>query len=89
MKSGTLVTCFALATAAGAAAGVKPVAFRLATLPASTEPGQKLVLCAANIGTGTVDVTTGIHQRQNRRRGRREDRQPGTPGHRFRRRNRA
>jgi hypothetical protein len=49
--------CFALATAAGAWAGVKPVAFRLASLPASAEPGQKLVLCAANIGTGAVDVT--------------------------------
>jgi hypothetical protein len=38
-------------------AGLKPVAFRLASLPASAEPGQKLVLCAANIGTGSVDVT--------------------------------
>jgi hypothetical protein len=37
--------------------GMKPVAFRLASLPASAEPGQKLVLCAANIGTGAVDVT--------------------------------
>jgi len=42
-------------TATGAWAA--PVAFRLASLPASTEPGQKLVLCAANIGTGVLDVT--------------------------------
>jgi len=46
-----------MATAASGWAGMKPVAFRLASLPASTEPGQKLVLCAANIGTGAVDVT--------------------------------
>jgi hypothetical protein len=57
MKSRVWLTWLALATAAGACAGMKPVAFRLASLPASTEPGQKLVLCAANIGTGTVDVT--------------------------------
>jgi hypothetical protein len=57
MKSRVWLTCFALATAAGAWAGMKPVAFRLASLPASAEPGQKLVLCAANIGTGAVDVT--------------------------------
>jgi hypothetical protein len=56
-KSRVWLTCFALATAAGACAGMKPVAFRLASLPASAEPGQKLVLCAANIGTGGVDVT--------------------------------
>jgi hypothetical protein len=36
---------------------MKPVAFRLASLPASAERGQKLVLCAANIGTGAVDVS--------------------------------
>ena len=36
---------------------MKPVAFRLASLPASTEPGQKRVLCATNVGTGGVDVT--------------------------------
>jgi hypothetical protein len=57
MKSGVWLACFALATTASAAAGMKPVAFRLASLPASTEPGQKLVLCAANVGTGAVDVT--------------------------------
>ena len=57
MKSGVWFTCIALATAAGGWAGMKPVAFRLASLPASAEPGQKLVLCAANIGTGAVDVT--------------------------------
>ena len=57
MKSSWWLTCFALATVAGAWAGTKPVAFRLASLPASAEPGQKLVLCAANIGTGAVDVT--------------------------------
>ncbi len=57
MRIRVLLTCFALATAAGAWAGMKPVAFRLASLPASVEPGQKLVLCAANIGTGSVDVT--------------------------------
>jgi len=57
MKSCVWLTCFALATAASAWAGMKPVALRLASLPASAEPGQKLVLCAANIGTGAVDVT--------------------------------
>lgn len=57
MRSGVWLTCFALATAAGAWAGIKPVAFRLASLPAATESGQKLLLCAANIGTGAVDVT--------------------------------
>jgi hypothetical protein len=57
MRSSWWLTCFALATVAGAWAGTKPVAFRLASLPASAEPGQKLVLCAANIGTGAVDVT--------------------------------
>jgi len=57
MKSRVYLTYFALATAAGAWAGPKPVAFRLASLPASVEPGQKLVLCATNIGTGSVDVT--------------------------------
>lgn len=57
MKSCVWLTCFALATAASAGAGMKPVALRLASLPASAEPGQKLVLCAANIGTGAVDVT--------------------------------
>lgn len=57
MKSCVWLTCFALVTAASAWAGMKPVAFRLASLPASAEQGQKLVLCAANIGTGAVDVT--------------------------------
>jgi hypothetical protein len=57
MRSGVWLTCFALATAAGAWAGMKPVSYRLASLPATAEPGQKLLLCAANIGTGAVDVT--------------------------------
>jgi hypothetical protein len=57
MQYRVCLTCLVLATAAGAWAGMKPVAFRLASLPASTEPGQKLVLCAANIGAGSVDVT--------------------------------
>jgi len=55
MKSCAWMACFALAMVAGAWAD--PVAFRLASLPASAEPGQKLVLCAANIGTGALDVT--------------------------------
>ena len=55
MKFGVLLACWGLATSAGAWAA--PVAFRLASLPASTETGQKLVLCAANVGTGAVDVT--------------------------------
>jgi len=42
------------------AAGLKPVAFRLASLPASAEPGQELVLCATNVGTGAVDVSLEI-----------------------------
>jgi len=41
----------------GAQAGMKPVSYRLASLPASAAPEQKLVLCAANVGTGAVDVT--------------------------------
>jgi hypothetical protein len=57
MGSRVWSTCFALATAASGWAGLNPVAFRLASLPASAEPGQNLVLCAANIGTGAVDVT--------------------------------
>jgi hypothetical protein len=57
VKSRVWLTCLALVTVAGAWAGMKPVAFRLASLPASSEPGQKLMLCAANIGTGPVDVT--------------------------------
>jgi len=57
MKSCVWLTCSALVTAASVWAGMKPVAFRLASLPASAEQGQMLVLCAANIGAGTVDVT--------------------------------
>ncbi len=57
MKSRAWLICVALACAASACAAMKPVAFRLASLPASAEPGQNLVLCAANIGTGTVDVS--------------------------------
>lgn len=57
MRPCVWLACLSLGTAAGAWAGLKPVAFRLASLPASAEPGQKLVLCAANIGTGSVDVT--------------------------------
>jgi hypothetical protein len=57
MRSRLWFACLVLATATGVWAGSNPVAFRLASLPASAEPGQKLVLCAANIGTGSVDVT--------------------------------
>ncbi|HVN04484.1 MAG TPA: hypothetical protein VMT86_08715 [Bryobacteraceae bacterium] len=57
MKSCVWFAGFALITAAAAHAGMKPVAYRLASLPASVEPGQKLLLCAANIGTGAVDVS--------------------------------
>lgn len=57
MKSCAWLTCFTLMSAAGAWASVKPVVFRLASLPASVEPGQKLMLCAANIGTGAIDVS--------------------------------
>jgi len=56
MKYGLRLTCFALA-AASAWAGTKLTVFRLASLPASVDQGQKLMLCAANIGTGAVDVT--------------------------------
>jgi len=48
------LTYFALVAAASAWAGMKPVAFRLASLPASAEQGHKLVLCAANIGAGAA-----------------------------------
>src|SRR5579871_2631540 len=51
------VMLLTLASAAGAWAGMKPVAYRLASLPATVEPGQKLLLCAANVGTGALDVT--------------------------------
>jgi len=57
MRSRVSLTCLALLAAGSAWAGMKPVAFRLASLPASAERGQKLVLCAANIGTGAVDVS--------------------------------
>ena len=57
MKSSAWLTVLVLASTAGAWAGLKPVAFRLASLPASAEQGQKLLLCATNVGTGTVDVT--------------------------------
>ena len=57
MRSRVWLMCFVLATAAGSWAGLMPVSFRLASLPASAEQGQKLVLCAANVGTGSVDVT--------------------------------
>ncbi len=56
MKSLAWSMCAALACASGARAGQKPVAYRLASLPASAEQGQQLVLCAANIGAGPVDV---------------------------------
>lgn len=46
-----------LMSAAGAQAALKPVAFRLASLPATVEQGQKLFLCATNIGTGAVEVS--------------------------------
>lgn len=52
MRSLVLLS-FALAAAVSAA----PVTYRLASLPATAAPGQKLVLCAANVGTGTLDVT--------------------------------
>jgi hypothetical protein len=57
MKSPAWLTCLALLMASGASAALKPVAFRLASLPNGVAPGQKLVLCAANIGTGALDVT--------------------------------
>ena len=57
MKSRVWLSGLALACAASAWAGLKPVAYRLASLPASAEEGQSLVLCAANIGTGAVDVS--------------------------------
>ncbi len=47
----------ALLAAGSGRAALKPEAYRLASLPANVEPGQKLVLCAANIGTGGVDVS--------------------------------
>ena len=40
-----------------ATAFAAPVTYRLASLPATAVPGQKLILCAANIGTGALDVT--------------------------------
>ncbi|HTQ53710.1 MAG TPA: hypothetical protein VMI94_04570 [Bryobacteraceae bacterium] len=62
MKSAAWFTAVApltavLLTSAAAWAVPKPVSFRLASLPASVEPGQKLLLCATNIGTGAVDVS--------------------------------
>jgi hypothetical protein len=56
VRSSVWLTGVALLSAASAFAGLKPESFRLASLPATVEPGQKLVLCAANIGTGEVDV---------------------------------
>src|ERR1700733_2938565 len=60
MKSHGWFPCLALLTAAHAVAALNPVAYRLASLPASVEKGQKLVLCAANIGTGALDVSLGL-----------------------------
>lgn len=57
MKVRSCVTCLALLSASGAWAAIRPVAYRLASLPASAQPGQQLALCAANIGTGSIDVT--------------------------------
>jgi hypothetical protein len=57
MKSPGWFPCLALLTAAHAAAALNPVVFRLASLPASVEKGQRLILCAANIGTGALDVS--------------------------------
>jgi hypothetical protein len=57
MKSSGWFTSLALLTAGHAAAALNPVAFRLASLPASVEKGQQLVLCAANVGTGALDVS--------------------------------
>jgi len=57
MKSWVWLAGLLLAGVGGAQAAIKPVVYRLASLPASAQAGQKLVLCAANIGTGAVDVT--------------------------------
>jgi hypothetical protein len=57
VRSSISLTGLALLTVASSWAGLKPVALRLASLPAPVEPGQKLVLCAANIGAGDVDVS--------------------------------
>ena len=57
MKSWIWFSSLALLTAVSAWAGAKPVVFRLASLPVTIEPGQKLVLCAANVGTGELDVS--------------------------------
>jgi len=57
MKSGAGWLCLSVACAASMWAGQKPVSYRLASLPASAEQGQELILCAANVGTGPVDVS--------------------------------
>jgi hypothetical protein len=57
MKSSGWLPCLALLTTTHAAAALNPVVFRLASLPASVEKGQELVLCATNIGTGALDVS--------------------------------
>jgi len=57
VKSAVWLTGVALLSATASWAGVKPESFRLASLPAAVEPGQELVLCAANIGTGEVEVS--------------------------------
>jgi len=57
MKSPGWFPCLALLTISHAAAALSPVAYRLASLPASVEKGQQLLLCAANIGTGALDVS--------------------------------
>jgi len=50
------LTGVVFACAASARASQKPVSYGLVSLPTTAEDGQKLVLCAANIGTGAVDV---------------------------------
>jgi len=52
-----LLGCLLCLTTGLAAFALKPVVYRLASLPATAEQGQQLLLCATNIGTGPVDVS--------------------------------
>jgi len=57
MRYSLWATILSVLLVTSAWAGLKPVAFRLASLPATAEPGQRLLLCATNIGTGELYVT--------------------------------
>ena len=58
MKTRIWITCMALLAGACVPSwAAKKNGFRLASPPTSVEHGQQVLLCAANVGTGAVEVT--------------------------------